>query len=191
MAIATQNAAPSNLAQVVRCVRDIFEASGDATPIMVGDHYLESFGVGAPPRILFVMEPRSEEGSIEPPIQQGRAASWIHRCDVYVRASAEIDDVDRFDVAYQLTDKTISAIKRAGTGRVEFGKVSDDSPTRTGAFGAGFAFGFSYRRDIEHNESVMRVQSAALDTSERRPVAPPGVVDRGVTANIIMTVEES
>lgn len=142
---------PSNLAEVIGNVIDAFkELYGVAIPLQVGKQFKESFGAGSGPKILFV--PEATGGKLDEPIQMGdAAASYVHACDVYVRAfEGTDDDLARFKNVYDLVDTLVGAIRAAATGRLSFGSVSDDSPTATNAYGAGIAFGFTYRRDIPH-----------------------------------------
>ncbi len=183
MGVARTYGNPSTLAGVLRQVRDLFAASGDATPIAIGKQYLSSFGVGSAPRVLFVPEPR---GAVGPAIEIGNAASMTHSCTAYVRGAESGDDFGRFDAAYALCDKTISSIRRVAAGHLEFGDMNDGSPTDANAYGADVVFAFTYQRDVRHDEAIMSVPSAALDTTPPRPIIPPGIAADGF--EIIPTV---
>ena len=174
MPVAASHANPSTLADVIGQVIDLFAATGDATPILVGGHYLEAFGAGSAPRVLFVPDPRTS-GRLGPPIELGRAvASITHACDVYARAEETGDDLERFRKAYALGDKVLSALRRAGAGRLEFGAYGDGSPTKVDAYGAEIAFSFTYQRDVYHDVAIMSVPSASPDATPKRPIIPPG-----------------
>lgn len=159
---------PTTLAGVVRAVRDIFDAAGDATPIMMGKRYLEGNAVGREPRVLFVVTP----GKVGPPIEMGNAASVTHACDAYCRGPESGDDVGRYDAAYLLGDKVISALRRAATGRLEWGAYDDSSPATVDGFGAEVRFSFTYQRDVPHTPAVTAV--AAADAATATP-APTGM----------------
>ena len=146
MSIIASHGKPSNLAAVLENVKRCFDLIGDATPVLVGEQYLED-GALAYPRVVLV--PEKGQGRIAPPITQGHGgASQIHSCDVYVRSAAGLGDVERFTAVYDLLDIAISALYRSVSGRVEWGAVADDSPTKTDGFGAGLKVSFTYRRDI-------------------------------------------
>jgi hypothetical protein len=147
--IATELDTPSTLADVLRQVVQAFDLAYERKiPIQIGGHYKESFGQGGGPKVLFVPEARG--GKIASSIQMGNACSYVHAVDVYVRGEDSADDVARFDQAYKLADCVLGAITVAATGRLEFGPVGDDSPTRSPAYGAGIAFSFTYQRDVPH-----------------------------------------
>lgn len=144
-----QNAAPSNLTAVLQQVTDAFQAMGNATPIMVGAHYLENFGAGSGPRVLFV--PERGDGAMGPPHEMGNAASMTHSCAAYIRDDETQGDVVRFNPCYELSDLVASCISSACTGRLKWGKAADDSPvTAPSGFGAGIAWSFTFTRDIRH-----------------------------------------
>jgi hypothetical protein len=147
--IATELNTPSTLGDVLRQVTEAFDLAYERKiPIQIGAQYKQGLGQGGGPKVLFV--PESGPGKIGPPIQMGNACSYTHAVDVYVRGEDSADDVGRFEQTYKLTDCVLGALTVAATGRIEFGKVGDDSPTRTPAFGAGVAFSFTYQRDIPH-----------------------------------------
>lgn len=148
MTLTSSHAAPSNLGDVLAHVRDLFRAAGNATPIMVGKKYLSDFGIGKPPRVLFVPD---VDGAMGPPIEHGNPASDTHGCDVYVRAAETGDDIQRFRAAFALKGHVVDAVKRAASGRIEWrGKSGDDSPLVVDAHGADLTFGFAYQRDLRH-----------------------------------------
>jgi hypothetical protein len=156
---------PSNLADVIRQVRDAFNESGDATPIMVGKRYIEWRGIGRAPKVLFVQTP----GKLGPPIECGNAASITHGCTVYVHGSEDGDDIGRFDAAYQLGDKVIAAIRRAATGRLEFGAYNDVSPADVDGLGAMLSIAFTYQRDVRHFPGISGLPSATASTVTETP----------------------
>jgi hypothetical protein len=139
---------PSTLTDVIGQVKEAFDQCfPDKIPFQIGKQYREDFGVGDGPKVLFV--PEAEGGQITDPIEMGNAASYIHACDVYVRGFEGVDnDLTRFDNVYGITNALVGAICVAATGKLKFGKASDDSPTKTNAYGAGVSFSFTYRRDI-------------------------------------------
>ena len=140
----------SSLADVIRCITDIFSGIVDATPIQVGKEYLSTFGTGEAPRVLFVPDPK---GSLtDPPEGTGGMryeAGIAHGCNVYVRGAEGGGDLGRFDAAYALADLVISALGRAARGRWAGRDFSDDSPTGVDAYGADIAFSFVYTRGVQ------------------------------------------
>jgi hypothetical protein len=146
--LVAQPGQPSTLAVVIQQVIDAFAELGDATPIMVGKHYLEHLGAGFGPRVLFV--PEAGAGRIDRPINLGNAASVVHSCDVYVRGPETGSDVSRFDAVYYLADLVINALITAAPGRIEWGSLRDDSPVNVDMLGAGLVFSFTYSRDVTH-----------------------------------------
>lgn len=148
--ITPDNAKPSRLSDVLRQVRDAFDAAGIATPVQVGAEFRAQFGVGSGPRVLFVPEVR---GNLQDPIDMGMAASMGHGCDLYLRADVETDDdFARFDSVCDLADFVIDCIHTAAAGRITWGECADDSPVKTDTgMGIGLALHFEYRRDIRHD----------------------------------------
>lgn len=160
-------ARPSSLADVLSQVRDVFSAAADATPIMVGKAYEERFGVGNGPRVLFIPD---QVGTAGPPIEMGNACSVTHSCTAKVRGPDTGDDFERFREVYLLTDRVMSAVRRAATGRLVFGAYLDDSPTGVAdGAGAGIAFDFTYQRDVPHDTGVIAVAAAGAATDEQGP----------------------
>lgn len=100
-------APPSNLGAVIRQIREVFDAAADAIPVMVGARYLKD-RTGRAPRILFV----PGRGTWGPPIELGNAASVTHACEVYVRGGEDGDDIDRWERAYAIADRVLSALDR-------------------------------------------------------------------------------
>ena len=148
MPIVAQPGKPSTLADVIQQVIDAFGELADATPILVGAHYLEHFGTGSGPRVLFV--PEKGGGSVGPPLNLGNAASVTHSCDVYVRGPESGTDVGRYGAAYALLDLVVNALATAAPGRLQWGAMRDDSPVNVDAYGAGLAVSFLYQRDVTH-----------------------------------------
>ncbi len=184
-ALQVVHANPSTLTTVIGQVKDAFEAMGNATPILIGKKYLDDFGVGSAPRVLFV--PEAGGGKVGPPIEMGNAASVIHSCNVFVRAEESGDDVGRFDRAYALGDLVIDCIHTAAPGRVEFGSFEDDSPTDADAYGADLAFSFLYARDVRHDTARWSLPAADDDTSAVQPAIPPG--QPGTVDSVDVTVD--
>lgn len=164
--------APSGtLTDLLRQVREAFEAVADATPVLVGARYLEQFGAGSDPRVVFVPE---LGGRIVAASAMGRAGAFEHSCSVYVRAAETGDDVTRFDNAYALAARVIDFVQTAGTGFVSWGAFADDSPAKVDAYGAGLAFSFTFRRDILHDAARWALPAATDATAGPIPQPPPG-----------------
>lgn len=156
-----QNAAPSNLAAVIRQAVAAFDAMGNGTPVDVGDWFVGEFGTGSDARVVFA--PEMGAGKIGPPHEMGNVASMTHSCDVYVRAAETQDPLTRFDAAYDLADIVIECIQTAGTGRISWGAMSNHSPVKVpSGMGAGLTFAFTFTRDIRH---AKRARVAAAPTS--------------------------
>ena len=176
MPIVAQPGQPSTLAAVIQQVIDAFAALGDATPIMVGKHYLEQLGAGFGPRVLFV--PEVGAGRVDRPINMGNAARVVHSCDVYVRGPETGSDVSRFDAVYYLADLVINALITAAPGRIEWGSLRDDSPVNVDMLGAGLVFSFTYARDVTHapqppaTRGRWNLAAAQASTAGVRPVLP-------------------
>ncbi len=175
MPLIRDSGAPSNLADVIAHVVDVFGAIRDTTPIMVGAQYLK-LGVGSAPRVVFV--PERGPGKVGPPLECGNAASITHSCDVMIRASetdvivSGNEDLDRLRGTYRLSDLVIGTIQAAATGLITWGTYSDDSPTDVDAYGAGMKFGFTYKRDLRAPAAVWALDLPAADESAI-PAAPP------------------
>lgn len=150
-AIETQNAAPSTLTDLLGQVRDVFDAIGDATPILIGGAF-PARGVGSGPHVLFVLEPRGAGGALGSALVLGNPASQTHACDVHIRAAETGDDLTRFDEVYRLSDLVVDLVQTAGAGRVKWGPCFDGSPLGVDSgIGAGLSYGFTYQRDIRHD----------------------------------------
>lgn len=172
---------PSNLADVVQQVKDAFDLSGDATPIMMGAHYLDT-GPGRTPRVLFVDEPTGTWGE---PFEMGNAARVVHSVTVYV-AGPELDgdDIGRYRAAYRLADKVMSALRRAASGRLGGGAFGAAGPTKAAA-GAELQFSFTFQRDVLHNAEVVAVAAAPDGTAVQTPAGMvPGELATGVDVGV-------
>lgn len=140
------NQAPSTLADIMRAVKAMFALSADKTPVKIGKQHLTG-GIGYP-SILFIPE---TSGRIAGAIQSGHAvASWIHGCEVRVRAKPGIDEEDAFTPVTALADKVIAALGIAAMGRLVWGEVHSNSPTPSNNLGAELVFSFTFQRDIPH-----------------------------------------
>lgn len=164
-------AAPSTLADLIAQVVEAFDAMGDATPIMVGKQYLEQFGTGSAPRVVFLPE---TNGRMGPPIEQGDAASCTHGCQVFVQAAESGDDLERFKNAYELQNEIVGCLAVAASGRIEWGDHGDASPVDVDTYGAMITFGFKYHRAIRHSARRWALSAADADTSAKQPLLPPG-----------------
>ncbi len=165
----------SPLSDVIRCVRDIFGAIGDATPIMTGKHYLEDFGTGSAPRVLFVPDPRGKWG--DPPTGTGGSgyvSGVAHGCTVYVRGAEDGTDEGRFDNAYALADLVQNALLRAARGRVVGEDFGDNSPAGVDAYGADIAFSFTYARGVQRSAVIWALPATPIAKSPPDPMKPPG-----------------
>jgi hypothetical protein len=168
--LVAQNATPSTLADVIGQVVGAFAHMGDATPIMVGEHYLER-AVGAPPRVVFVPE---RAGTWGPAQELGYAASITHACEVHVRASADGDDVERLRALNELSALVISCVRTAAPGRIAEGKYEVSSIGDADAFGLEAVIAFTYRQDIPHSVARWSLPAATADVSSKRVGVPPG-----------------
>jgi hypothetical protein len=193
--IAAQIAIPSTLIDLIAQVKQAFSLMADATPIMVGRAYVaknkgSQTNVGGPGRVLFAPEALAGSGKILPPQEMGKAASMVHSCIVYVRGKESGEDIDRWKATYALADRVIDCIQTAGTGRVEWLTLEDGSPIDSDGFGAELVFGFTYRRDIEHDPKRWALLPAGSDTSARRPQPPPGIPATTITVEPTTTPTE-
>jgi hypothetical protein len=164
-----QQGNPGTLADVIQQVAQALSKMGFATPVQVGRQYRSQFGAGVGPKVLFVPD---ASGSNGPPIDQGKAASHFHGCDVFVRGKESGEDIDRFVQTYTLHDLVVACIAVACTGRIEWGEASDDSPLMTDGAGAGLGFRFTYRRDIRHEPkrwALPPADASATDTTYDPP----------------------
>lgn len=172
-----EHGAPSDLSVVIRAITQMFSEVGDATPILVGEHYaIAPRGVGSPPLVILVPEPGGGACKLAGQYETGRVAKHVHACDVIVRAAESGDDIDRLAAVYDLSDRVATCVRRAGAGKVEFGEPigTYPSPTTTDAFGAGLSWSFTYDRDISHDRAIMALPGAAADTTPARPYEVPG-----------------
>ena len=184
--ISSAQGTPSNLGDVLLQIQQAFSAMGDKTTIQVGKAYRSDFGAGSGPKVLFVPD---DHGSITAGASvMGRAASFVHSCDVYVRAQEVKPDTARFSKLYKLADRVIGCIVVACTGRLDWGPAKDDSPTKTGE--PGLAFSFSYSRDVLHDEDRWSLPPADDSTAGARPNPPPGTPADGVTIEATATPKE-
>lgn len=192
MTLQTSNALPSNLARVLRQVKDAFGAIGNPTPVMVGTHYLVANGVGgSDERIVFVPEPRESPGAVTDASETGYAAGFLHSCNVHVRApegGSMLDaDVDRYERLYDLLDLAIDCIRTAAPGRIVFGRVVEESPLDVDGPGVGLVMSFQYFRNVEHNTARWTLASATADASAERPLVPPGSPGTVDSVSLIVT----
>lgn len=173
-----RGAARGHLGIMLRAVCDIIAESGDGTPVMVGEHYVNHpRSIGSPPCVVLVPEPGWGKCKIEKAYELGQPGKQVHACDVVVRAAEGIDDIARLDNAYDLSDKVYDAVERAGAGFLVPGDARGDYPSPFGVdTGAGvqLCWGFTYERDIRGNDAVRRARPAPPDDEPDRPLSPPG-----------------
>lgn len=187
MSITANNSAPSTLAAVIGQVKDAFDAMGDATPVMVGEQYLAA-GVGTYPRVVFV--PEDGAGKIAAPHQAGYAARMVHSCSVYCRAAESGEDIDRHAAVYALADLVIGCLAVACSGRIEWGALVNDSPTKVDVFGAGLKFAFTFARDVQHSAARWALPPATQSNETAIAHPPPGIAAAAVTITPTATPEE-
>ncbi len=194
--ISRHDKAPSTLGDIIENVKAMFANAGSSVPIQVGRFY-EQANQGTPPKIVFIPE---VNGRIEDALFQGHAASWTHGCDVLVRAKPGLNDEKRFIYAYQLADQVIAALSIAGSGRLKWGSVNDDSPSTTDKLGGvGLRISFTFRRDVAHWEKLWSLpepvepQDKPIKTpAELSQYTPPGFelpepLERGTTVTATAT----
>ena len=184
--IAVQVGKPSTLIDVIAQVRDVFQAIGNPTPIMVGANYEKHAGPGSAARVVFI--PERGAGKIDQRIVLGNAARMVHSCDVLVRSDATGDDVTRFRAAYELADLVIDCVQTAGSGRVVWGSLRDDSPDDVDAYGAGLRFSFTFERDVRHDASRWRLPEATPSTATPYAATPDNRDGAGAQPTIVGTV---
>lgn len=184
MPIVTTNQPTSTLATVLGRVVDLFQAAADATPIQVGKQYLESFGVGSAPRVLFVPEVVGQMGD---PLELGEEASTTHGCDVYLRAIESADDIERLAATYDLHNRVVSALKRAGGGRLKFRNYDVQNQS---TYAADLVFSFTYERGHTKDAAIYGVTRVATDTSASGVANPPPGIP-AVTVDYTLTTTPS
>jgi hypothetical protein len=152
---------------------------------MVGKKYLQQFGAGSAPRVLFV--PEEGPGKIGPPIETGNPVSVTHACKVFARATESGDDFGRFDAVYALEGRLIDLIATAGTGRITWGKWADASPVDVDAYGADIEINFTFTRDVRHDPARWALPAADVDVTPA-PLSPPsGIPATTVVVNVTTT----
>jgi len=183
---------PSTLVDVLQAITDLFREAGSAVPVLVGEHYVSGKGsqtIASPPLVILVPEPDGGACELGPAYETGRAASQKHTCDVIVRAAEGGTDIERHRAAYALNDFTVGAVKRATTGRAEFGQASKPYPSPfTSATGAGvqLAWGFVYSRDIAIETEVYQVPAGVPEIAPAAPYGQPG--ETGTLSTITSTI---
>lgn len=170
----------SPLSEVLRLVGAVMGAIGDATPVMVGEQYLER-GIGAGPRVVFVPEKRGTWGP-PPQLNAGLVAGVTHGCALYVRGAESGDDATRFAAAEVLADLAVNILRALAPGRIVGGEWGDDSPAPVDAFGADLALTFTYTRGVAHNVTMAAAVATAIAArSPADPDRPNG--DAGTTVS--------
>jgi hypothetical protein len=153
--------APSTLGELIGTIKGMFEQAADKTPIQVGEQYLTA-SHGTPPKIVFL--PEFGNGKLGPPLSLGHAAaSWAHSCEVRVRAKPGLEEENVFCYATSLADKVIAALAVAASGRLEWGAVTQTSPTASNSMGAEITFSFVYRRNVPHWEKLWNLPTPQDD----------------------------
>lgn len=156
----------STLGDLLRIVTAGLNGMADGLEILVGKKYLTEFGVGSPPRVLFVPEP---QGKLSGPtkLNSGYLASYTHGCTAYIRGAEDGSDIGRFDSAYAICDRIINLLKWADPGHVVLGpgNPKDNSPTNVDAYGAEIVFSFQFTRPVAEDPAVFK--------SPVTPISPP------------------
>jgi hypothetical protein len=175
--VVNRYAKPSNLAVVLRAVKQAFHARGDTTTVMVGEHYAKNpQGLGSPPFVILVPEPGGKL-KIGDAYETGRAAGHKHVCDVIVRAAETGDDIDRLANVYAINDIVAGTVARICSGRWTPGDAVGDYPppfTVDSGAGAQGCWGFTFDRDIEMPQDVLALPASDEDETPAKPYAQPG-----------------
>ena len=176
----------STLADVFRLVSKLFSLAGDGTPLFFGLKFLDNLGPGSAPRIVFVPD---EEGSLAGPlkISAGYVASWTHGCTVHVLGVEPGDDEGRFEPAYALAARVVTAIKALDPAHlvVAPGRPKDVSPLKVGAPGSAISFSFSYQTNIAQDAAILAAAKQLTAISPPDPDRPQG--DTGNTFTLDTT----
>ncbi len=176
----------STLPDVLDEIAWLFGQAADATPIMVGSQYLEHFGTGSAPRVLFVPDPKGKAGAL-PQLNVGFVAGVTNACDVYVRGAEDGTDTGRPRAAIMLMSRVINCLRRAAPARVRLLDYKADSPAKIDAFGADVALSFEYTWGVEEDAAIWAVPAhypGAL-TSPPDPDRPGGDTGKSISVDTI------
>lgn len=176
----------STLADVFRLVSKLFSLAGDGTPLFFGSKHLDNLGPGAAPRIVFVPD---EEGTLAGPlkINAGYVASWTHGCTVHVLGAEPGDDEGRFEPAYALAARVVTAIKALDPAHlvVAPGRPKDVSALKVGAPGSAISFTFTYATNIAQDAAILAAAKQLTAVSPPDADRPQG--DTGNTFTLTTT----
>lgn len=177
----------STLADVFRLVSRLFSIAGDGTPLFFGKKHLDNLGPGSAPRIVFVPD---EEGTLGGPLKlnAGYVASWTHGCTVHVLGVEPGDEEGRFEPAYALAARVVTAIKALDPAHlvVAPGRPKDVSPLKVGAPGSAIAFTFTFATNIAQDAAILAASKQLTPISPPDPDRPEG--DTGLSFTLSTTV---
>jgi hypothetical protein len=179
--MAVQDQPISKLGDLLRLFTRMMTEIGDGTTIQIGRQYLEQFGTGTPPKLLFVPAPDGQLGGV-PRLNARYVAGFTDVCLVYIRGAEAGDDFSRLDNVDDMVDRVVNILKALGAAIVEVGrgKPRDDSPLQVDAYGAQKVFMFAYTRGIPRNHEIWnRAFQVIQPTAPTDPDRPQG--DNGFT----------
>ncbi len=179
MSVATNPS--SSLAEVIRCVRDIFAAMPSQLALDEKDRVTVTMGKrpapyqGAPPRVHFKPDESGSWGDV--PTGMGGAGyegGADQGCSVYVWGPSDADDFAHYDGANALIDMVWSALQRAARGRISPASFGDTSKKDETTYGQTYIFRFTYSRGIQRNREIWSLPPNAIAPSPPDISRPPG-----------------
>jgi hypothetical protein len=177
--MAVQDQPISKLGDLLRLFARMMTEIGDGTLVQIGRQYLEQFGTGAAPKILFVPAPDGQLGGA-PRLNARYVAGFTDVCLVYIRGAEAGDDFSRLDNVDDMVDRVVNILKALGAACVEVGrgKPRDDSPLQVDAYGAQKVFMFAYTRGVPRNHEIwnraFQVINPTAPTDPDRPLGDNG-----------------
>jgi len=143
---------------------------------------------GAAPRVVFLPD---ENGEYGPPLKlnAGYVASWRHECGVVVLGVDPGDAEGRFEPAYALADRLVTAIKALDPAHLKIGvaRPKDASALKSGGPGRAVRLSFAYERNIAQDAAILAAAKQLTAISPPDPARPQGSTGNTFTLDATVT----
>lgn len=171
----------SSLAEVIRCVRDIFAAMPSQLALPASERVTITIGKrpttyeGAPPRVHFRPDENGTWGDVPTGMGGvGYEGGAQQGCSVFVWGPGDADDFAHYDGADALVFNVWSALMRAARGRVSPATFGDPSKKDEETYGQTYLFRFTYACGIQRNREIWSLPANPIAPSPPDISRPPG-----------------
>lgn len=144
------------LKTLISDVRDLFNAKGISTAILVGEEHIAQEGNGN--RAVFVPRPRVGEIRSAPiRLSQTGSGRLKFGCTVYIWGVSGEDPETRYDQAEQILFNLMVALSDASGDRVEFEGLDREESPRDVRYGEDYYFSFVYFYEVRRSTDLQPI----------------------------------